>query len=327
MGRRPARNAPCPCGSGKKYKHCCQRPSAEQRRIDDLVAGTSTRVLTWLHDALEDEVIEAYERLVGERFGRERLSGLAQLPRGLIEMFSGNVDEWLLVDGSYRGRGGGAPTRFRDRVLGPGGPLLDAVQREYLERMVAAPLRLYEVVESAAGVGLRLRDLTQEGAEAEWIFERAASKQLQAGEVIGARIVPGDRPVSSGAVYPFPPGREIGVQTAVVHLEEEADLDPAELRVAIAKEILLGWVECLFPPDLEIMDASTGEPFLIVTDHYRLRDLTAFEAALTVQPDVEGDPEEGWNRFEEIDGESSMRRARAEIRLGNEDRIEVVYQT
>jgi uncharacterized protein YecA (UPF0149 family) len=23
--RRPRRNDPCPCGSGKKYKHCCQR--------------------------------------------------------------------------------------------------------------------------------------------------------------------------------------------------------------------------------------------------------------------------------------------------------------
>lgn len=23
MSNRPGRNAPCPCGSGKKYKHCC----------------------------------------------------------------------------------------------------------------------------------------------------------------------------------------------------------------------------------------------------------------------------------------------------------------
>ncbi|NLZ89152.1 MAG: hypothetical protein GX916_06585, partial [Clostridiales bacterium] len=24
--KKPARNAPCPCGSGKKYKHCCGAP-------------------------------------------------------------------------------------------------------------------------------------------------------------------------------------------------------------------------------------------------------------------------------------------------------------
>ncbi|MGB5924788.1 MAG: SEC-C metal-binding domain-containing protein [Dehalococcoidia bacterium] len=23
MGKRVGRNDPCPCGSGKKYKHCC----------------------------------------------------------------------------------------------------------------------------------------------------------------------------------------------------------------------------------------------------------------------------------------------------------------
>ena len=26
------RNAPCPCGSGRKYKKCCGRPAAEQRQ-------------------------------------------------------------------------------------------------------------------------------------------------------------------------------------------------------------------------------------------------------------------------------------------------------
>ncbi|MBE0475314.1 SEC-C metal-binding domain-containing protein, partial [Rhodoferax sp.] len=27
---KPDRNAPCPCGSGKKYKHCCQAKDAAQ---------------------------------------------------------------------------------------------------------------------------------------------------------------------------------------------------------------------------------------------------------------------------------------------------------
>jgi hypothetical protein len=28
---RVSRNAPCPCGSGKKYKHCCLRKEVEAR--------------------------------------------------------------------------------------------------------------------------------------------------------------------------------------------------------------------------------------------------------------------------------------------------------
>lgn len=27
MSARTPRNAPCPCGSGRKYKYCCGRPS------------------------------------------------------------------------------------------------------------------------------------------------------------------------------------------------------------------------------------------------------------------------------------------------------------
>src|SRR5215831_8629670 len=33
--KKPSRNAPCPCGSGKKYKHCCYGKGVE----DDLGLG------------------------------------------------------------------------------------------------------------------------------------------------------------------------------------------------------------------------------------------------------------------------------------------------
>ena len=34
--KKTSRNAPCPCGSGKKYKHCCYGKSVE----DDLGLGS-----------------------------------------------------------------------------------------------------------------------------------------------------------------------------------------------------------------------------------------------------------------------------------------------
>ena len=38
---RTGRNDPCPCGSGKKFKHCCEskKPAATSRWILALVAG------------------------------------------------------------------------------------------------------------------------------------------------------------------------------------------------------------------------------------------------------------------------------------------------
>ena len=32
VGRRPDRNSACPCGSGKKFKHCCGRAAVRQHR-------------------------------------------------------------------------------------------------------------------------------------------------------------------------------------------------------------------------------------------------------------------------------------------------------
>ena len=33
--RKVSRNAPCPCGSGKKYKQCCIRKNFEWQEDDD----------------------------------------------------------------------------------------------------------------------------------------------------------------------------------------------------------------------------------------------------------------------------------------------------
>jgi hypothetical protein len=36
------RNSPCPCGSGKKYKRCCEVKKAEMRKTSCLVAASAT---------------------------------------------------------------------------------------------------------------------------------------------------------------------------------------------------------------------------------------------------------------------------------------------
>ncbi len=41
---KPGRNDPCPCGSGKKYKHCCQRQD-EARGVKKPIANTATPAL------------------------------------------------------------------------------------------------------------------------------------------------------------------------------------------------------------------------------------------------------------------------------------------
>ncbi len=69
------------------------------------------------------------------------------------------------------------------------------------------------------------------------------------------------------------------------------------------------------------MDAGTGEPLVLVTDHYQVTDWAGLAAALASQPDVEGDRHEGWTRLEGAgDG---PRRIRLAINPGRKlDRVE-----
>jgi hypothetical protein len=59
----PERNAPCPCGSGKKYKHCC--------------GGSTMRIPSEIYDRLrrlDGEASEYMMRLAKRMYGKEGLA-------------------------------------------------------------------------------------------------------------------------------------------------------------------------------------------------------------------------------------------------------------
>ena len=62
-----ARNAPCPCGSGRKYKHCClleEERLARQARYDSRV-GLS--ISDWSVEQFGDELAEAFEEYLRDQ--------------------------------------------------------------------------------------------------------------------------------------------------------------------------------------------------------------------------------------------------------------------
>ena len=54
MPRKLSRNAPCPCGSGKKYKHCCIRKDFEWVEMEDGSIGRSVGIPEDVTDVLEE---------------------------------------------------------------------------------------------------------------------------------------------------------------------------------------------------------------------------------------------------------------------------------
>jgi hypothetical protein len=156
--------------------------------------------------------------------------------------------------------------------------------------------------------------------------------------LMGARImevatgagIDGHRELS-GAIYPFSKlaeaavlaqARQVLAASVGLNLHSDNQRDLFELEIARA------WLDQWFAPAPlpQIQDASTGDPLLLVTDHYRVLDAAALAAALASQPDVGGDAQQGWNRL--IEGADGAPRSRSTINPGRStDRVELFHRT
>jgi len=109
---------------------------------------------------------------------------------------------------------------------------------------------------------------------------------------------------------------------AALKLHDENRRDMVEMEVARAW--LNQWFEPVPMP--QVHNASTGEPILLVIDHYRVHDAAALAESLAAQADVDGNPEQGWNRMTQ--GADGAQRSLTSINPGREaGRIEVFHRT
>jgi hypothetical protein len=290
------RNDPCPCGSGKKYKQCHGRPAAAASSDDH--SGAVTRALEWL-DQRHRKAVQAFlDELIFDELWPEENPDPQAIGEDLWEMVAINAREWLLAHGHLGVRGRSVPVR--ELLCGPGGPGLRSGQKAFLQQLADRPLRLYEVTDSRPGEGLMLVDALDQQAEPLFVQERTGSQSLLPGALLGTRIVSvGDHYELSGAMYPFtevyagaliPVAREFAA-----NLEQEvpAEERPLEMAFFIAEHWLAHIT--LPQPIPRITDASTGEPMLLVTDHYRVVDRGALEAALAASAALQQVDDEHWD--------------------------------
>lgn len=320
------RNAPCPCGSGKKYKKCCQ--------VKDEAAASSLRgeqsagqiALDWLHRKYPEEVDEAvYASFMGER-DEDELDALQGLPPHLGQSVAINIGEWLLADAELAINGNDCPAI--DLVLGAKGPRLSAAGRDWLTEISRRSLSLFEVREVRKGEGLLLQDLVFTDEKPVWVQEKSATEFIVRWDIFGARLACKDgQMVLTGAVYP------LERSTALACLEEirseiagDED-DPILVRKLIGWTIIDFWLESLLEerPLPKVVDAGTGEKIDLTTDRYRVVNWNALETVLSEQDDVEGDRGDGWTRFVEL--EDGRRRSLAALNPAKGDYLEVFCRT
>ncbi len=322
------RNAPCPCGSGKKYKHCClkKQEAAERGAVEK--RGAASKAIEWLARHHEEAVREAIEADFLEELGEDASVELEKLPEAFQQMAQINAHEWLLADGELELEDG--THRAIDLLLGRGGPLFTAGQRAWLEAMASRPLRLYEIQDVRRDEGFWVKDLLVPDEPVVWVKERLGSQSTERWGLLGSRLIPvGAHWELSGAAYPF--HRDEGltlleeIRTELSNIE--GGIDSPEAREFISLEIIDRWLQTLTrPPSIpKLVDASTGEPLMLVTDHYQVRDWSRLVAALASQPDVDGDRINGWTRF--VEEGTSLRRALLSLNVKEGDRLEAFAKT
>jgi hypothetical protein len=317
------RNDPCPCGSGKKFKKCCQAledASAGHRRDENHAVRAA---LDWLMARYPEETGAALETGF---FGPPEEDGDLEFPPQFQGMLQVNSAEWLLTEARLEFEDGDIPTSAL--YLGPGGPLLTAHGRSWLEEINKRPLSLYEVCQVRPGEGVLVADQLHPEAPELWVRERSGSRNMVQWDILGGRLArqEGDW-VFTGALYPFAREDGLALRDEILREMEGVDWQSDLAREVVAVNIIGSWLLSLSGrrPLPTLVDASTQDTIRLTTDHYRVSNWDALESVLAGQADVEGDRASGWIRFVEMGGE--MRRSRARLDPKGADALEVSCRT
>jgi hypothetical protein len=117
--KKPARNDPCPCGSGKKYKQCCWKAEETQARSDRSEAVP--KAIQWLIARYGQAAVR--EALDDGFFGGlndDEYATLWDQHRDAFEGIMANAMEWLVADGIIIVKG--QERRVAELLLGQGVP-------------------------------------------------------------------------------------------------------------------------------------------------------------------------------------------------------------
>ena len=162
------RNSPCPCGSKKKYKHCCL--SLDQERA------------TW--DELEDKLREQINEYCNEFFDKEG----ALLVYGKDVNSQSNLADrrlfydWYIHDYIIPNKN---DTIIKSFVKEYGSNLAE-LEKETLKAWSDSVMRFLEILDIRRGVGYKIKDIFNETNEL-FVYDRASSQSLNKYDILYSR--------------------------------------------------------------------------------------------------------------------------------------------
>ncbi len=297
---RTPRNAPCPCGSGRKYKKCHLAEDEERERAArgtgpeaDAARAHARRIAERdpIH-ALDERITADALALARRRWGRafDPDGALARL--GLDFQAAQSVLGWS--SGHHRGPDGRTAL---DLYLEERGGTLDGEGRVLVEAQRGAWFSYHEVVSAEPGRSITLRDLLAGGERT--VEEKSGSRTVRPRDVLLARVLDlGSRAVLAGCHLRLLPPREGDAARRRLRsaLGSRAAKVPAEkLRKATAEgTVFRVWQEVVDaadarpPPRLQNTD---GEDLVLTVDRFDVAAGRANEvvAGLLALPDAQRD--------------------------------------
>lgn len=183
-----ARNEPCPCGSGKKYKKCCMK------KTEDPVNYTKQK-LDRFHEGIVGELMRYAATVYGPEAFYEARDEFLGWPEGIEIDEEGNLMghesvfyPWFLFKWRIESEDGESSLPGpRDQsivqaYLQAHGRKLDPLEREYLEAQANAPLTFFQIMNAEPGKSVSLRDLLLDRDYL--VLENTASRMLHSGDVV-----------------------------------------------------------------------------------------------------------------------------------------------
>jgi len=269
------RNDPCPCGSGKKYKHCCLL-NADAVNPDELLWRRVRRAI----DSLNADLFH----FADTHFGREAIYEAweefvlwDETPFDPESPYIGIFMPWFLFDWVPEPIETSVPAAAQDGLsLGQAyllrkGKYLDPLRVRYVAQCCAAAFSFHDVLAVQAGRGFVLRDIFT-GEEAE-VAEHSGSQSAQAGDILYAKVVriDGLALIDGCSIVAFPPIEKTDILDMRAQMQEGSPvLTPEVLKEwdGEIRDLYLDIADRLLNPQLPALQNTDGDPLLLHTLHF-----------------------------------------------------------
>ena len=280
------RNAPCPCGSGRKYKQCCLLRAAAADSTSDYTRAERVAALDAVGDFASRREFEADAEAAQEVFFGPTADVSGADASDVLDDSMPFFECWFLFDFPLQA-GGTAVELYLRRE----GARIRAGERRYLERARGATLRPYEVAAVRQGEGLDLVDLWT--GNRMQVRERLGSEQIAAWDVIAARLMDGGDgvPVIEGPIYLYPQTlREPMLkELKLAHRRlkrTQPGLDDRDFFRQMAHAFHALWLAHVRVRPLPRLVTPEGDPIVLARVVFDVRDRAALRAALEAGRDL-----------------------------------------